>query len=309
MDFKICKNSSGKVFGKIALEDSKIIVLHNTKPELIITEQKIINEAKKKTDLGIILLYDNCYLSIGEIAAIYEVPYSTLYKRSKLLQFNTGRNEQRRSSTYGKKLSEETKKKIGEASRGRIIPQYERTPEIREKISQGLKKYYSTHEVSEETRKKLSQAWADGKYKNSAMGRGIQGHFFSLKNNKKFIFRSLLELFYFLSLEEDIAVQNYEVEPFYIPFENHHYTPDILINNKIIVELKPSKHLQYTEENERFQKEIEVATKYAKNNKKEFRLIYDTDINFRTSTFKTYLKNNPQIIEKYQIDFSKEWSI
>ena len=309
MEFKICKNSSGKVFGKIALEDNKIIVLHNTKPELIITEQKIINEAKKKTDLGIILLYDNCYLTIGEIAAIYEVPYSTLYKRSKLLQFNTGRNEQRRSSTYGRKLSEETKKKIGEASKGRIIPQYERTPEIREKISQGLKKYYSTHEVSEETRRKLSQAWADGKYKNSAMGRGIQGHFFSLKNNKKFIFRSLLELFYFLSLEEDITVQKYEVEPFSISFENHHYTPDILINDKIIVELKPSKHLQYTEENERFQKEIEVATKYAKNNKKEFRLIYDIDINFRTSTFKTYLKNNPQIIEKYQINFSREWSI
>ena len=46
------------------------------------------------------------------------------------------------------------------------------------------KKYFQEHEVSEETRKKLSQAWIDGKYENSPMGNGIHGYFNSIKNNK-----------------------------------------------------------------------------------------------------------------------------
>ena len=97
-------------------------------------------------------------------------------------------------------------------SRGRKIIPYERTEEVRQKISQSLKEYYSTHEISQETREKLSEAWTKGCYKNASIGRGCNGYFYSPKNNKNFFFRSLLELNYFIILEQDDTVINYTVE-------------------------------------------------------------------------------------------------
>ena len=307
-NFKICKTSSGKVMGKAYIDEDKIIIRHNTKPELIIEDKEVIKEVLKKSEEGIILLYDKYFLSIGEIAALYDVCYASINRRN--IIFSTGRNEGRRNATFGTHHSEETKKKIGEKSKGRKIPQYERTPEIREKISKGLKKYYQEHEVSDETRKKLSQAWIDGKYENSPMGTGIHGYFNSIKNNKKLYFRSLLELKYMLLLEENEMVKVYNVEPFQIKMEDgiHHYTPDFLINNKNIIELKPFNHLKYTKEDERFNQEIQVATKYASDNNMTFKVVYDTDINFETRNFKRWLINNPDIINRYQITFDRDIS-
>ena len=65
-------------------------------------------------------------------------------------------------------------KHIGEHNKG-IYPEwlrYERTPEIREKISQTLKEGYQSGRIVM-NREALSQAWKDGKYDNSPMGRGI----------------------------------------------------------------------------------------------------------------------------------------
>ena len=294
--------------GKAYIDEDKIIIRHNTKPELIIEDKEVIKEVLKKSEEGIILLYDKYFLSIGEIAALYDVCYASINRRN--IIFSTGRNEGRRNATFGTHHSEETKKKIGEKSKGRKIPQYERTPEIREKISKGLKKYYQEHEVSDETRKKLSQAWIDGKYENSPMGTGIHGYFNSIKNNKKLYFRSLLELKYMLLLEENEMVKVYNVEPFQIKMEDgiHHYTPDFLINNKNIIELKPFNHLKYTKEDERFNQEIQVATKYASDNNMTFKVVYDTDINFETRNFKRWLINNPDIINRYQITFDRDIS-
>lgn len=308
---KICKSSSGKIIGKAYINEDQIIIKHNTKPELIITDKKTIQEVFKKTTDGIKILYDKYFLSLGEIAALYDVCYANIHRRK--IEFQTGRNEGRRNATYGTHHSEETKRKIGEKSKGRIIPQYERTPEIKEKISQGLKKYYQKHEVSEETRKKLSQAWVDGKYNNSPMGTGIHGYFYSLKNNQQFYFRSLLELKYMLFLEEDSTVTNYKIEPFQIKLEDgiHHYTPDFLINDKDIIELKPFNHLNYIKEDKRFNQEITVATQYAKDNNMTFKVIYDKDINFETRQFKRWLINNSNIINQYQITFDRDitkWS-
>lgn len=310
-EFKDCKNSSGKVFGQAYIDMTQIIIKHNTKPELIITDKGVIEEVLKRTDKGIILLYDKYFLSIGEIAALYDVCYANINRRK--LPFKTSKNEGRRNATFGTHHSEETKKKIGEKSKGRVIPQYERTAEIREKISQGLKKYYQENGVSEETRKKLSQAWGDGKYQNSPMGTGIHGYFNSIKNNKKFYFRSLLELKYMLILEEQKDVLFYQIEPFQIKIEDniHHYTPDFLINNKEIIELKPKNHLTYTKENDRFQQEITAAKSYAKDHNMIFKIVYDTDIDFESRSFKRWLKNNPNIINQYQITFDRDinkWS-
>lgn len=309
--FKPCLNSSGKQIGNVYIDEKQIIVQHNTKPELIIQDKEIIQEVLNQTEKGIIQLYDKYFLSIGEIAGLYDVCYTNISRRK--LPFKTGRNEGRRNATYGTKHSTETKKKIGEKSKGRKIPQYERTPEIREKISNSLKEYYKTHKVSDETKKKLSQAWADGKYSNSPMGTGIHGFFHSLKNNKKFYFRSLLELKYMIMLERDEKVTTFQVEPFQIKLKDeiHHYTPDFLINNVDIIELKTHNHLSYTQENERFLQEIESAKQYANNHNMTFKVVYDIDIDFETKQFKRWLINNPDIINLYQITFDRDihkWS-
>ena len=307
---KIAKNSSGKIIGTVEILQNEIIIKHNLKPELKITNLEHINLIKNKTNEGIILLYDEYYLNIAEIAALYGTSYATLNKKFKQLPIRTGKNDKRRSTTYGRKLSEETKKKIGEKSIGRQgSGQYERTAQIKEKISKGLKNYYANNEVSLETRQKLSQAWVDGKYKNSIMGRGIQGSFTSLKNNKKFHFRSLLELKYLLLIEEDSSIKYYEVEPFVIKINNiHHYTPDFLLNGKDIKELKPFNHLKYINEKERFQQEQKSAKEYAKKNNMTYEVLYDIDINFETKKFKKYLLNNPEILKKYNIFFNRDIS-
>lgn len=307
----ICKNSSGKQIGTAYMTTEKIVINHNKKPELVITDKNIINEVLNKTEKGIIILYDEYYLTLGEIAALYGVSYANIYRRN--IKFQTGKCDCRRNPTFGTHHSEETKRKIGEKSKGRVIPQYERTPEIREKISKGLKKYFQENGVSEETRKKLSQAWVDGKYENSPMGNGIHGYFNSIKNNKKFYFRSLLELKYMILLEEDNNILSYQAEPFQIELNDniHHYTPDFLVNNKEIIELKPQNHLTYTKENDRFQQEITAAQIYAQEHNMIFKVIYDTDIDFETKHFKRWLNENPNIINQYQITFDRDitkWS-
>lgn len=304
------KNSSGKEIGTIIISSDGIIIKHFLKPEVIISNPYDICLISNLNDQGIILLYDKYYLNIGEIATIYGVCYSNLNKRIKKLSIKTGKNDNRRSSTYGQKLSEETKRKIGEKSIGRHnAGKYERTEEIKQKISNSLKEYYATHEISDETRQKLSQAWADGKYKNSPMGTGVHGYFYSLKNSKKFYYRSLLELKYLLIIEEDPSIQIYDIEPFSIKIEdNHHYTPDFLLNNKDIKELKPYNHLKYIKEDDRFKQEQQVAKKYAKEHNMTYEVIYDKDIDFETRSFKRFLLNNEQIIKKYNITFDRDIS-
>ena len=149
-DTRKVKNSSGKEIGTVTISTNQIVINHYLKPELIISDPDDVNLILKLNNEGIILLYDKYYLNIGEIASIYGVCYSNLNKRIKKLTITTGKNDNRRSSTYGQKLSEETKRKIGEKSIGRHIPAYERTSEIREKISKGLKEYYATRKRSME---------------------------------------------------------------------------------------------------------------------------------------------------------------
>lgn len=308
---KQCINSSGNKFGTVIINDDAIIIRHDTKPELKITDLTVINEVLNKTDEGIRILYDEYYLMIGEIAALYGVAYSNINRvRMPKINVQTGKNAGRRNSRFGATVSEETKQKIGEKSKGRKGGgQYERTPEIREKISKGLKEYYATHEVSEETRKKLSQAWVDGKYANSPMGTGIHGYFSSIKNQKTFYFRSLLELYYMIALEESSEIQSFIIEPFQIAIDDiHHYTPDFLVNNKHIKELKTSKHLNYTQENDRFNQELEAANKYAQEHNMTFEVIYDVDLNYDTRQFKRWLIAHPETIDLYHITFDRDIS-
>ena len=273
---------------------------------------------KEKNNEGIVQLYDDYYLTIGEIASLYNISYYSMWLKIQKLPIKTNKKEGRRNSSYGKHFSEERKNNISKSLIGKTTGRksYERTPEIKEKISNSLKKYYMNNKVSESTRKKLSQAWAEGKYKNAKMGRGIQGYFYSYKMNKDMYFRSLLELSYLIYLEENEQIYKYEIEPFQIQLnynnEIHHYTPDFLVNNQILIELKPYNHLSYTKENERFTEEIKSAKEYCQNNNLIYKIIYDVDINFESQKFQRLLRNNPNIIDKYNIRFNKpieEWSL
>ena len=299
-------DSTGKIIGKIEITENAIIIHHFSKPLLVIEDNlPLLELIKNKDESGFIELFEKYTLLIGEIAALYGMTYSTTRKHLIKMGIKTKSNAGRRNSSYGRTFSEERKRKIGEASRGRKIPQYERTPEIRNKISEGLKKYYATHEISDETRAKLSEAWVRGCYSTAKMGRGYSGFFYSKKNDRDFFFRSLLELSYIIFLEEEDWVETFSVEPFQIKLPNgHHYTPDILINGTKVVELKPSKHLTWEDE-ERWNIEIEYAVAYCVAHNYDFEIVYDTDIDFDTRSFKRWLLSS-DALSKYNIRLTRE---
>ena len=304
------KNSSGKIIGNIKELDGGYLITNPPKPDLLIDDKEIISKIKSKDETAFTILWNDYTLLIGEIAALYGMVYATTRKHLQKMGIDTNSHAGRRNSSYGREFSEERKRKIGEKSRGRKILPYKRTEEIKEKISRGLKKYYSEHKVSDETRQKLSDAWARGCYDHSPMGRGYSGYFYSPKNNADFYFRSFLELAYLLILEEEKDVQYYEVEPFKIRLSNNHfYTPDVLINGKMLIELKPSKHLLY-ENKERWELEQDGITKFCAEHNYEYEVIYDDYIGFDSVQFKRWYLNHQDELTQYNIRLSREvvWS-
>lgn len=300
-------NASGKIIGWVDILEDSIIVHNNKRPELQIDNaSEIIDLINNDDDKGIVLLYDKYTLTIGEIAALYGVYYAKMNKRSHNLKFETALKAGRRNSSYGKKFSEERVRHMVENRKddhkqmvGRTIPK-----EQREKISQTLKQKYASGELVVNA-DKIRQRWKDGRYDNIDFGHGIGGHLFSIKNNKKMFFRSLLELKYYLYLEKNPEVKTYEYEPLRIDCDNGSiYTPDFKFNN-IVVELKSK---QYVEKMggkilENFKYKKEQAEKYCKSHNLIYKVIFDEDIDFESNSMKRWLQNNPQIIEKFQIDF------
>lgn len=281
------------------------MIINYSKPLLIISDKEDINKILNKNKDIIIKLYDEYTLTTGEIAALFGQRYFEMNNYIKTLNLKTSIHSGRRNSSFGKKFTEERCKNISNSLKGKSNnSNYIRTIEIKNKISNTLKEGHKTGRIKV-NRDAISKAWADGKYKNVKMGRGIQGFMYSIKNKKDIYFRSLLELKYFIELEENIDIIGYEVEPFQIKLPgNSHYTPDVLINNKILVELKPYGHEKYTGK-ERFELEVKNAKEYCKNNNLKYKIIYDKDINFESRKYKNYLKNNPNIIQQFNIRFNK----
>lgn len=108
------KNSSGKIIGYTEITDESIIINNNTKPLLTITNNFLIQAIKEKNRSPEILiqLYDEYYLSCGEIASLYEVCYSNINKELKTLPIKTSSKESRRNRSFGKKQTNKTKQKI-----------------------------------------------------------------------------------------------------------------------------------------------------------------------------------------------------
>lgn len=306
------KNSSGKIIGYVEIEEDKIIINNNTKPLLIIEDVELISAVKNKdrNDTVIKKLYDEYFLSVGEIAALYDVCYSNINKQARQITFSTKQKEGRRNSSYKKQFSEERRNNISNALKkgyadGTIKPTYyKRTPEIKEKISQSLKKYFKEHPQNPTPH---IENWKKRIYKNVDFHIGIGGQFYSLKNSTYIKFRSLLELYYSLKLEEGPEIKKYIYEPFPIICDNGHiYTPDFLINDVNIVELKSKKYvLNVKGVKEKVEYKESQAIKYCSQNNLKYQIVYDSDIGFDSRSFKRFLNNNPLIVEKYQIEFNQ----
>ena len=308
----IIKNASGKPIGTIELTENTIKIMNDTKPVLEIQNSNLAQQIINKDNSPEILktLYDNYFLSTGEIAALYEVCYSNMNKQLKSINLETSAKQGRRNRSYGKPQSEECLRKKSETMKRKVAngeytpPNYERTPEIKEKISHGLKEYYKHH--PQDPTPHINN-WKKGVYDNVDFHIGIGGKMFSIKNQKTYNFRSLLELYYMLLLEDSTEVEFYEYEPIHINCENGHiYTPDILVNNTTLIELKSYKYIHSKDEIlNSFNYKKEQAEKYCKNTEMKYKVVFDIDIDFDSSRYKRELKNHPEIIEKYHIIFNQ----
>ena len=306
------KNSNNKIIGFTEITNDQIMIHNNKKPELCISDKEIIEAIKNKDRSDIIIkkLYDEYYLNIGEIASLYDVCYSNINKQTRQIAFQTSPKAGRRNRSFGKQQSDETKKKISDNIKdgyntGRIKKSsYERTPEIKEKISNSLKEYFK-----ENPQNPLPhiENWKNGVYDKVDFHIGIGGTFYSIKNLKKLRFRSLLELCYLLKIEEDDDIKKYSYEPIKILCDNGHiHIPDVLVNDYQLIELKSLKWVNSIKgQKEKVQYKKEQAEKYCSNHNLVYKIIYDEEIDFKSSKFKRHLKNNPQIIDKYNIIFNQ----
>lgn len=299
------KNSNGKITGTTEILENYIKIDNIKKPILFINDEKIINEAINKTILKetLIILYNEYTLSIGEIASLYDRCYSNINKIIKTIPEITINKKGRRNRAFGHPISKEQSEKMSKALKGKKPKIYERTPEIREKISKSLKQYFKEHPQNPEPH---IQNWKNGIYDNVDFKIGISGYFTSLKMNTTIRFRSLLELYYLLLIEKDDNVENYVYEPFHINMENgKSYMPDFLINNKLVIELKSKKYVERVKGvKEKVLYKESQAIKYCNSHNLIYKIIYDENIGFDSKRMKYYIKNNPDIVKKYNIIFS-----
>lgn len=299
------KNSSNKITGTTEILSDKIIINNIGKPILEIIDKQIIKEVLNNciSNNTLIKLYNEYTMSIGEIASLYNRCYATINqlikKEPKIIIDRRGR----RNRAYGHTVSPEQSKKMSKSLKGRQSAYYKRTPEIKQKISQSLKKYYKEHPQNPEPHIKN---WKNGVYDNVDFQYGISGHFTSLKTKQTIRFRSLLELYYLIQLENNKSILNYKYEPFHINMENgKSYMPDFLINNKILIELKSKKYVERVSGvKEQVLYKKSQAEKYCKKHNLIYKIIYDEDIGFDSKTMKHFIKDNPQIIKQYNISFT-----
>lgn len=299
------KNSNKKVIGTVEITTTAIVIKNESKPDLVITDPVIVKavyENNISEDI-MVQLYNEYTLSIGEIAALYDRCYSfanKLLKRCPRITFN---KNGRRNRAYGHPVSPEQSLKMSQSLKGRKATTYERTPEIRKKISDSLKTYYAEH--PEDPTPHINN-WKNGVYDNVDFNIGIGGHFHSLKNDKTIYFRSLLELYYMIQLENDASVLNYEYEPIRIPLDNGHwYTPDLLVNNKTIIELKSRKYMErVVGVKEKVTYKAQQALMYCQQHNLEYKLVLDTDLEFDSKEMKRYINAHPEVVEKYNITFN-----
>lgn len=311
-------NSSGKEIGELHIYNDKIEFINKKKGNLTIEDSKIIDCAKNCLYNEDIIkeLYDNYTLLIGEIAAVFDVLYCKANKWTKILG-TTGRSAGRRNASYNLTFSANRKNKMSKSRQlffenGGKNSTYVRTPEIKKKISDGVKKAQLEGRLPN-PREVALKAWRDGKYNTANFKRGIGGYFTSIKIDKRFFFRSLLELFYLIKLENDDSVISYKYEELRIHCEDGTtYTPDLIVNDNTVIELK-SYNFVYKQGGsiqEKFEYKCDQGKRYCLEHGLTYKVIFDKDLGFDSESFKHILKES-DYIKKYSIEFlqpERVWS-
>ena len=311
-------NSSGKIIGYTEKIENQILIHNIKKPDLIINNANIVKIYNSKTiEKNIIVeLYDKYTLTIGEIASIFGLFYSKINQVVKQ-NCETGKHQGRRNASFGVVFTSERKQKIIKGNEeyrkkyGTPKP-YIRTDEIKRKISKGV--HLANIEGRLNSSLNAKKGWENNKFKEVNFKRGIGGYITSVKMHKRFFFRSLLELYYIINfLEENNEVYSYVYEPFQIHCDNGSlYTPDFLINNKNVVELKSYRFIykQGGKIQEKFEYKKIQAEKYCENHNLHYKIIFDKDIDFKYDVMKHQLKEL-NYIQKYKIEFlepQRVWS-
>ena len=305
-------NSSNKSIGELKISDDQIEIINfkNHNMNLVISEHEIISCAKSGVYNEDIIkkLYDDYTLLVGEIAAIFNVLYHRANKWIKEL-YGECNKKGRRNSSFGVIFSKQRRSNMSAKKQlffknGGKPNTYIRTPEIKQKISDGVKKARQEGRLPDPKQIALD-AWKNGKFNNVNFKRGIGGFFYSFKNKKKFFFRSLFELYYLIILEEDNNIKNFSYENIIIPCDDGtSYTPDFRVGDEV-QELKSYDFVykQGGKIQERFEYKVGQATKYCAEHGLQYRVIFDKDFNFNSKAYKHYLNDHPEVINKYCIEF------
>lgn len=195
-------------------------------------------------------------------------------------------NAKDNKANLGKKFSKEHRNKISKSKLGSKNPFFSKThsketiEQAKKKREQTLLDKYNVTNVMQldSAREKISRYATKRVLDNSnnfgKCNKFKNGFFYSTKNNKQFYYRSSYELKFMQELENDINVKFYEVEPFSIKYEYdgiiHRYIPDFIINNYLIVEIKP----RWMMRDPQTIAKIETANKFAIQNGYKFKLKY-----------------------------------
>lgn len=303
------KNSSNKKVGECEIISNKIIIRNALKPVLVIEDSRILVDSiiQEPSESLFLVLFDEYQLTVAEAAAIMGFSYAKTNKWFHSIPRVSGLHAGRRNSSYGKTFTKERKENMvkGRTDDHRQLAGQAKSMLVKNKISETLKQKYASG-ILVQNPNPHRQNWVNGKYSHVDFKRGIGGHFFSPKLQKKVFFRSLLELCFFIKIEEDVTIETYAYESVHIQCSDGSiYTPDFLIGDRLI-ELKSFNYIQKAgkEIQKRFEYKKEQAKAYCQKNHLHFQIIWDTDLNFDSKRMKREIQNNPSLITQYQIQFT-----
>lgn len=314
MIIKQLYNSSGKKVGTIEIYEDKIILNSKSKLRFTIRDLDIValanNPHYDENILRTLYNNDNYLLTIPEIAAIFGVLYHRANQWLKAL-YTTIDKRGRRNSSYQNTFSDTRRSNISKGlsqyfQNGGKSSYYERTPEIKEKIRLGVQKAIREGRLNES--ENALKGWRNNKFQNSDFKRGIAGSFYSFKNSKRILFRSLLELYYMLILENKEDIKSYSYETVHIRCDNGStYTPDLFVDNTLI-ELKCYEWIyrvgvKQSKIKEDFEYKVSQGKKYCRDNNLRYKVIFDKDLQYKSDVFINQIKTS-NIVEKYQIKFN-----
>lgn len=256
-------------------------------------------------------LYINKNMSIRDIAKYYDTTYRNIQRR--ILSWGLKKNKSKIVSSFNNSFKRTMQEKYGtdhymksnkgyKSYKSKLIKshdvtnimQLDSTKENRAKTC--LKKYGVDHDLkSKDIRNKIKKTClkkygVDNPFKsrklmeNAIHSRKMKGHGATISTRFGDIYvRSTLEQKHIAAFDSDSNIFSLEYENIRIEQDNMLYIPDFFINNKYIVEIKPSRliNLRHSDKNNNYLKnEItsnlrkeEIALSYAKTHKLCYRII------------------------------------